>query len=155
MKINISKKQYQTLIKCVETAGTIYGVMGDMVDEKHKKFSGDIDELSDYVLGFAKEFGIEGIAEKYRGKWGVTEKYMDEFMDDLKEYDEYAFWEMLVRELAKKEFEKKYLRAEIKKMSHEEYLKKIFELEDKYWRWTEKTGLDGLEIKDTGKKAVE
>ncbi len=153
MKINISKKQYQALVKCIETAGSIYGVMGDMVDEKHKKFSGEIDELSDYILSFAKDFGMEDIVEVSRGKRFVNEDYTDKLMDDIGEYEEYAFWDMLVRELARRELAKTIPEEEAGKLGEEKMIRKLWELEEKYRRWTEDTGLDGLEVKD--KKTAE
>ena len=148
MKIDISKKQYQTLVKCIETAGSIYGVMGDMVDEKYKKKSGEIDELSAYILSFAKEYGMEKIVEERHGKRYVNEDYTDKLMDDIREYEEYAFWDMLVRELARRELTKTITGEEAGKLGEEKMIRKLWELEEKYWRWTEEIGLDGLEVKD-------
>ena len=148
MKIDLSKKQYQTLVKCIETVGSIYGVMGDMVDEKYKKISGEIDELSDYVLSFAKEYGMEKIVEEHRGKRYVNEDYTDKLMDDIREYEEYAFWDMLVRELARRELAKTIPEEEARNLGEEKMIRKLWDLEEKYWRWVEETGLDGLEVKN-------
>ena len=50
MQIELSKEQYKSLLRAIDVAGFIYGVMGDAVDEKYKKPSNETDGLIDYFL---------------------------------------------------------------------------------------------------------
>lgn len=147
MKNNFTEKQYKTLIRCVALAGSVYGVMGDMVGEDYKKESKDIDDLMDYILNWADDFDMADQVDEFRGRKYVTDEYSDDIMDDLNEYEDYAFWDMLVRELARKEFFNKYSDGDIENMDQKVYLTKIFELEEKYHKMATDIGTAGLELK--------
>ena len=49
MKINITKKQYEVLIQSLETAGCVYGPMSDFVDDKYKKNTKEINEVTEHL----------------------------------------------------------------------------------------------------------
>jgi len=68
MKINLTKKQYGCLIKVLETAGSIYGILGDLSSEHYKKQNGEIEALQKYLLTFAHDFGVDEITETYKGR---------------------------------------------------------------------------------------
>lgn len=59
MKINITKKQYEILVKSLEANSFIYGPMSDFVDDKYKKDTVEIEEVQKYLLQYAKDFDFE------------------------------------------------------------------------------------------------
>lgn len=145
--MELSQKQYNSLLTAIQTAGTVYAVLGDMVDEKFKKQSVDLDELESHVLEYAKDFNREEVIEIFDNKKVFNEDFVNRVIDDLREYDEYVFWEELVNLMAKKDLEKIYGLGELKKMDRMLFLEKLSELEEKYWNEIEKNGLANLELK--------
>ena len=61
--IEFDKKQYETLVRALQIAGSVYGIMGDMVDESYKKESEAMDDLESWVLACAGEFGMARLVE--------------------------------------------------------------------------------------------
>jgi len=148
MNIQLDKKQYHTLLTALQTAGFVYGIMGDMVDSKYKKRSKQLDDLENIVLEHADEYGMGEFVEIFEGKRCLNEKFMDKIIHDLKEYEDYVFWDLLAREMARKELHKLYTENELKNMGERDLLHRIFDLEEKYHEIFEEEGIDGLELVD-------
>lgn len=146
MKINITKAQYKLLLDALHITGTVYAVLGDMVDEKYKKRSDEIDEFEHYFLGFAKEMGVPEAVEEYDGKLSIDFEYCDSAGDDLREYEEYAMWENLSRTLAERDFHELVSEEEVKKMSREDFLLKLMSFEEIYSDEFVERGLERLHI---------
>ncbi len=135
MKINISKKQYETLVKAIEVSSFIYGPMSDMVDDKYKEDADDLDALEKYFLQFAKDFDFEKNLCK-QGDQHLDEEYDDKILEDLQLYDEQQMFENLAYELGKRDFLNTYSKEEIAKMKadHGDYLGvQMYEFERKYY----------------------
>ncbi len=147
MQIELSKEQYSSLLRAVDVASFVYGIMSDAVDEKYKKQSDEIDNLADQVLKYADQFGQTEFVEKFQGKNILSDDYSNEILDDVSEFEEYAFWDNLARKLAVKEMSAKYTLKERKNMEQMDYLKKIWELEEKYHQIFENEGIDNFEIR--------
>lgn len=147
MKINLNKEQYKALIRAVDVGGFIYGVMGDTVDEKYKKQSKENDDLLDYILQYAEEYGQAEFVEKFNNQNILSDDFSNEILDDVTEYEEYSFWDNLARKLAIKELHEKYNSKEREAMSEDDFLRKGWELEEKYHIFLEKKGMMGIEIK--------
>ena len=96
--MNFTKKQYQTLLDALDIADTVYGIMGDMVDEKNKANSSAMDELINHVLGFAADYDAANDRESFRGKFVLREERMERPGDDVDEYEEYTFWDNLAHQ---------------------------------------------------------
>ncbi len=148
MKINLTKKQYDTFIDVLQIAGTVYGVMGDMVDEKYKKTSQDIDELEDHVLSIAKDMGREQIVELFQGKRSVDFEYAERVIDDLNEYEEFSMWDELPRKLAGRDLFETYGEEKLKAMDEQEYWRVFGERESYYHKEFEAHGIDRLRVVD-------
>lgn len=141
MEIILDKKQYNALLSALQAAGTVYAILGDLIDKKYKKTSGILDDLEDKILAHAEEYGAKDAMEVFEGKRCFSEKFIYKILDDLKEYDDYVFWEKLEDIMAKKELVKKYSQKEINRMGKKEFLNNLAELEDRYWNIIEKDGL--------------
>ncbi|MBU4480249.1 hypothetical protein KKG48_02290 [Patescibacteria group bacterium] len=146
MKIDFTKKQYDKLLKAV--------YLGCWMANAHRTNDRDdeFDDLESYVFSFAKKFGLE----KYLDDENADEKkffptrYFEEETEVQKikeEYDEDTFWDELIERLADSDFYKVYSKAEIKKMSREEYFEKFYEIHDKIAEKINADGLDALKLK--------
>lgn len=148
MNINLNKKQYNILLWVLAISGTVYAVLGDIVDKKYKRKTKQIDMLEHQILKYAKDFNKESQVDVFEKKRYLSEKFMSRALDDLHEYEDYVFWEQLARKLAEKYLLKKYSKKQLKNMKHEKYLKKLWEAEDKYWKILMKQGLDNFDLKN-------
>ena len=150
MKINISKKQYEVLIKALEMSSFIYGPLSDMVDKKFKKDSDEIESLEKYFLTYAKDFHFE------KNLCSPDELHLDEdyymkILDDLEQYDDRQLFDNLANELAKRDFRNKYSKKEIEALhkEHGDYLGvPMYDFEKKYYDEFNDKGYDRLFIKE-------
>jgi len=147
MKIDLTKQEYKSLLRATDIANFVYGIMGDMVDEKYKKPSKKTDELTNKVLEYADQFGQTEFVEEFEGKNILSDDYSNEILKDVTEFEEYVFWDRLVQKLALKEMQKKYSLKERKQMDDMERITIISELEEKYFSIFEKDGIDNFELK--------
>ena len=143
MKINITKKQYETLAK------TVY--LGDWMANAHR--TGRTDDpniekyrnMHDFIFSFAEDFGY--------GKHFEHELEYDEHGTTTEinrlqeEYDKETFWDELCEILGKRDFFRKYHEEQIKKMNHDEYFMKIQECIIEWENEAEEYGIERLEIK--------
>ena len=147
MQIEFNKKQYKQLIKYLETASSVFGILGDFIGKKYKKESNELEELRDYLLKRAKDFKCGRITEEFEGETILKDKYAEKFMKIIDDYDDYIFWSELVQRLAQKDFFKKYIKEEIKKMDTMERITKFNELEKEYWKEFEKNGTEKVVVR--------
>ena len=149
MKTNIelTKKQYEVLMNALQIAGSVYGIMGDIVDKKYKKRSGEIDELESYLLEKAKELGLGNMIEIFQEKKVVDQEYLEKAMNDLFEYDEFVFWDTLPRKLANRNLVRKLGKEKIRTMDNIAYIHVEYPIEDEYRNEFDKHELERLEIK--------
>ncbi len=146
MQIELTKEEYKTLLRSIDVASFVYGVMGDMVDEKYKKQSKEIENLTDKVLEKADEYGVSEFVENFDGKNILSDDYSNEILYDVTEYEEYSFWDNLARKLAIKEMQQKYSQEEREKMEEVEFVSEVWELEEKYYKILEKSGIENFEL---------
>ncbi|KKQ34864.1 MAG: hypothetical protein US50_C0034G0005 [Candidatus Nomurabacteria bacterium GW2011_GWB1_37_5] len=147
MKINITKKQYETIIKALEISSFIYGPMSDFVDDKFKKDADDMDSVQEELLLNAEEFDFD----KNMEEGDLKEEYYEKILNDLSEYDDYELFENLANKLGWRDFRKKYTQEEIDKMSeeHGDYLGvPMYEFEKKYYDEFNKNEYNRLYVKE-------
>ncbi|KKR91556.1 MAG: hypothetical protein UU43_C0004G0004 [Candidatus Falkowbacteria bacterium GW2011_GWA2_41_14] len=92
MKIDLTKKQYECLIKALEVADSVYGILGDSMPEDYKKQSDQIDDLRKYLLGFASEFSAEYMIEKFHGEIIMSDELSESLQEVMNDYDNETFW---------------------------------------------------------------
>lgn len=155
MKTNIAltKKQYEALMNALQIAGSVYGIMGDMVDKKYKKQSGELDDLESHLLENAEELGLGAMIEVFQNKKVVDQEYLERAIDDLFEYDEYVFWDILPRKLAERDLVRALGKEKIRAMDTPEYIRAEYPLEDEYRNEFDKHGIERLEIKKKDENA--
>lgn len=138
-------------MNALQIAGTVYGIMGDMVDEKYKKQSGELDKLESYLLENAEELGLHEMVDTFRGKNVVDEQYLMKAIADLSEYEEYSFWDILARKLADRDLLRKLGEEELRALDEMEYINAEYPIEDGYHKEFDEHGLDRLKIDEEEK----
>ncbi|MGE7759948.1 hypothetical protein [Peribacillus sp. NPDC097895] len=137
MKINFTKKQYETLFKMVQ-----YGYWVASDTENNKEFS----ELEQYLNSYAKDFGMDGVhfVKEYE-IYDLSRELEDQLHQVINEYEEGVFRDKLAYHMARKEFAEE---ADNHEYSQEEAFKRIMELEEKYHVHIEEQGLQKLKLEE-------
>ena len=144
MKINFTKKQYETLLKAVYLGNWVVNSTDDEPE------GNQFDKLEEYIFSFAKDFGLEHYAvyDKQDKVYYPSQKLEEdeEVNEYIQNYDDDAFWDKLIFNLARRDMENEYGEEEIKKMSVEECLVKEQPFAEKYEKEFAKNGLKNLTI---------
>jgi len=148
MEIDLTKQQYECLIKSLEAGSSVYGILGDAVSDDYKKQSDEIEELRDYFLSIAADFGMAHITQKFKDKLilddGFAEK-LDEVIDD---YNNEIFWDELQTRLGKRDYERTETPEEKEEVikNHGWYPERIHELYEAWGKELEDNGLENFGI---------
>ena len=142
MKINITKKQYETLAKIVYLGNWMANAnRTGTKDDPHMK---EYEEISGYIFSLAPEFGFSKNFEhdlecdEY-GKITEVHRFHEE-------YDEEIFWDELCEALGERDFFRKYSNEERENMNQEEHFVKLQECIIYYENEAEEYGIERLEI---------
>src|SRR3989344_5230506 len=150
MKINISKIQYENIIKALEISSFVYGDLSDFVEEKYKKNVNTLENIQKDLLEYAKEFDFDKNTENFEGKVILREEYYSKLLDDLFLYDDHQLFENLSNKLGLRDFNRNFTKEEIEKISeeHDGYLGvPLYDFEKKYYDEFNEHEYDRLEIK--------
>jgi len=145
MKIEISKRQFKFLLELVYIGNWVANSDNppDAIDEKYE-------EITKIIYSYGKEAGLEKYVaySKHSQAWSETNYlgFESNAAKLLKEYDERIFWNRLAEEFAIRDFYREYGKEEIKKMSSDKYMEKVYEFIDKYTEETNDHGIDRFEI---------
>ena len=147
MNIKLSKEQYEALLKSVAVSSYIYGIMWDLVDEKHQDFAEEMEQLQSYLLTIAKEAWMpKENYEIFDGELWFSDTYMDVINEEIAEYTDFEFMDTLAREMAQKELEETTPATELSKMDEEKYMTVMAKLESKYSAEFTKNGIKNLKL---------
>jgi len=145
MKIDLTEKQFKELLLLVSIGTYIKGAIEDM---KGKYY--DEARVMGYLLGYAKEFGLEDMAEIFEGKLIQSDKFSEKVDKMMDEYDEDEFWHRLVMYLGKRDFFRETTKEELAEIKKDEFgwlPKKIQEYYARYEKEFEGHGVERLGIK--------
>lgn len=150
MFINLTKEQFEILIKAVDTGSSVYGILGDNISEDYKKQSNEIEKLEDYLLSFSSDFGMPEITEEFMGKLIIADDYSEQLQEVMDEYDNESFWHELEVHLGKRDFERTLTESERKQMveNHGWYPERIHELYEKWNKEFQEYGIERLEVQE-------
>jgi len=153
MKIDFTKKQFETLLKMVYMGNwVVNGVRSGTKDDPNIK---EYEDLEKYVYSFAKDFGLEKYVDdedkeiegiKIQGTYPSRKLEESEVREYINYYDEDIFWEELANRLAMRDFHRDYSMEEIKNMDFRERIENDHPYLEKYWNEIDSFGLDRLEI---------
>ena len=150
MKIELTKEQYENLLKVVYLGNWMINAIrsGNKGDERIEKY----DDIEQYILSFAKDFELTDFVEydeKLKQFFHTREFEELEDIEQLREnYDEDCFWDELFYKMSDKDFYREYSNEEILKMD----MKERFEKEEPFrQKWDDEInnfGIERLEIKE-------
>jgi hypothetical protein len=151
MKIELTKEQYKNLLEVSHIANSVLGLLGDVLPGKeYKKKVDEMDNLENYFISFARDFGCDNLVEDFKGKTLMKEEIYEELSEILDEYDDYIFWNELEVRMGKRDFEKTETDDDKKynKESKGWYPRRIDAVYAKYAQEFENYGIDRLEIRE-------
>lgn len=138
MKINFTKKQYDTLLELVQLGHSITAMNDDTAYES--RFM----ELIQYVMSFAKDFGYDGVLYNQENQmFDVTDELEQQIQRTIDEYEDMVFWDKLVYYMARRDFEKEMAQNPIEE---EAAFQRLIEIEEKYHEYFEKHGVEHVKI---------
>lgn len=147
MKINITKKQYNAIIRSLELTGGMFGLMKDSfedtdLDSRYQEMT----ETQQALLPYHKDFWFEyGEIDKESDKYYLNDTYTREVYDELEEFGMYEFHEKLTFYLARRDIEE--LRPELLHFDgpyNAKLAQAVADKQEEYNELIEKYGLDGL-----------
>ncbi len=144
MKIDFTKKQFETLLKAVYLgARTVNAYEDDLEGNEYV-------ELQKYIFGFARDFGIEKYAdydEKEKTAWPSAALEEDEVLNELIDrYDDFTFLDKLIYNLAGRDMLDKHGAKALEKMSDDEFFKEEEVFAEKYRKEFAKSGIKNLTV---------
>ncbi|PID52747.1 MAG: hypothetical protein CR972_00310 [Candidatus Moraniibacteriota bacterium] len=147
MKINFTKKQFDTLLKMAYISNWI--VNAARTGREGDEYITEYVDLKDYIFSFAKEFGLEKYIDEDDGKLFPTRELEEgeahEFIDN---YEEDVFWNEISDRLARRDFFRKYGEEKISQMEIGERIEKTYPFLEKYGDEIEQHGIERLEIQE-------
>ncbi len=144
MKIEFTKKQFETLLKAVYLGARTANAYEDDLE------GNEYVELQKYIFGFARDFGIEKYAdydEKLKVAWPSAALEEDEVLNELIDrYDDFTFLDKLIYNLAGRDMLDKHGPKALEKMSDDEFFKEEEVFAEKYRKEFAKNGIKNLSI---------
>ncbi len=141
MKIDITKEQYETLMKTVYLANWMAGSAQDEPDQEFEGFE-------QYVLSLAKDFGLDAYsAFDEEGKlYYPTEEFEEKtgIVDTIGNYNMYAVWEEMVLSLSRRDLMAEFGEDAVSAMSEEELMEKEYPYILKYEEEFRENGFQNL-----------
>jgi hypothetical protein len=142
MEINLSEQQFETLLKVV--------YLGDWMVNAIREpgsYVPEFQELEQFLLSHARDAGFDGVVEfdPALSQFFLTEEFHEMLQPFIDEYDDEAFWDVLVDRLADRDFAETYGKA-AKHMDQEERFEKRYVFVDKYETEVEQNGVNRLRI---------
>jgi hypothetical protein len=143
MKINLTKKQYESLAKAVYLGNWIANAhrTGAKNDPTMKEY----EDIYDYIFSLAEEFGLPEDFE-YDVEFGKNGDFDGEVSRLHEEYDAESFWDELCDRLGERDFHRKYTKEQIMKMTKDERFIKLQECVMVWEEECENHGVDRLEV---------
>ncbi len=143
MKINLTKKQYESLAKAVYLGNWMANAQ--RTGQEGDPYMREYDEITNYIYSFAKDFGFPDDFEAGL-EFSNGEEEPPEATRLHEEYDEQNFWEELPSMLGERDFSRKYSEEEREDMTQEEYFMKMMECVIAYEKECEEYGIERLEV---------
>lgn len=144
MKINLAKKDYETLLDVLYIADWVTRAH----EEEGSRVSSRYKDLEQKILALAGEFGLDGAVEqnKETGQYYLTKQHLNasDVTEKIESFENATFWEELLERLARRDFIRRYGEAAILKMPINERFEKEMEFFEKYDKEFGENGLENL-----------
>jgi hypothetical protein len=149
MKVNITNKEYRTLLTMLEIAQWVNEAYNTETDGE----SGPYWEVQQRFLALAKDFGCGHLVEQHgpQGHHYPTDEFdeSDPHLAILDQYSEDAFWETLEARLVRRDMVRLHGLERVQAMEPLERMKGEDPFREHYAREFEENGIERLEIVET------
>ncbi len=138
MKINFTKKQYDTLLEMVQLGYCMTSSNKEKANES-KYF-----EMEQYLMSVAEDFGYEGVQyDSQENMYGLTGECEQDIQQSIDEYEDMVFWDKLVYYMARRDFTAEMT---IQPLEDEAAFQRLIEIEEKYHQYFEEYGIQYIKI---------
>lgn len=140
MRIDISKQQYERLVKLIE-----YGMW--VVDSENPDSPNeDYREVEQTILAGAEDFAFNDIfLNEEENLLEPSPLLQNDIFQILDSYEDMVFWDKFVYYMARKDIEKENLTHNY---NEEQYMERLMELEDYYHEHFERFGVSKVTIEE-------
>lgn len=140
MRIDISKQQYERLVKLIE-----YGMW--VVDSENPDSPNeDYREVEQTILAGAEDFAFNDIfLNEEQNLLEPSPLLQNDIFQILDSYEDMVFWDKFVYYMARKDIEKENLTHHY---NEEQYMERLMELEDYYHELFERFGVSKVTIEE-------
>ena len=145
MKINITNREYRTLVQALELASWVLHAHA----EEERKDTKHFRELEQKILSFARDFGM-GNEISYDPKleeYLPTRQFEESVLGYIDAYNEDTFWEELIERLVKRDLLRQEGREGFEGLSFDERFQKEDPIRLKYENEFEHHGIERLSVR--------
>lgn len=138
MKINFTKKQFDTLLELVQLGFSITSFNERTANESQYV------EMVQYLMSFTEDFEYEGVLyNQVEQMYDLTVEREQEIGRTISEYEDMVFWDKLVYYMARRDFKTEMVRQPL---DEDTAFQRLIDIEEKYHEYFEKYGVEHLKI---------
>lgn len=152
LTLELTDAEYRSLIRAVDIGNSVYGIMGDMVDDKYKTIGDAVDNVQSKLLRYAHEFGMQHEVSEFEGEPTLKDDVTSIFMEDLLEFEDMAMWEGLANNLAKRDLSRQYSEEEWNRIDDYARIHELCTAESRWAKEFEDFGLERVTVEEEKKK---
>jgi len=142
MDIKVTKEQYERLLHLVYLGNWVVNAY------RTEDFLDEYNEEAERIYSLAPAFGFRDKIDfdEAEGRSFPSVKLEEELEDIVEDYEDWAFWDLLVLKLAERDLVREYGESAVDQMSDDELEKKRSPYVQKYEKEIEAKGIENLEI---------
>lgn len=144
MKINLTKKEYETLLDVLYIADWVTRAHEEEASPALSHFK----EFEQRIMSLAGEYGLDDCVDRNKetGLYYLTKQHLNgsDVTAKIENFENATFWEELLERLARRDFIRQYGEAAILKMPVSERFEKEIKFFEKYDKEFGINGLDNL-----------
>lgn len=152
MKINVTKKEYQTLLDMLYLSDWILHAHSEEKNEETKSYK----EFEQKILSLANEFGMENAVEynEKSGEYFLNKEFIqnNSVRKHVENFENATFWEELIERLARRDFINKYGENAIMQMPISERFEKEILFHKAYHKEFGDNGLENVKVNHLSEK---
>lgn len=146
MKINLTKKEFETLLDVMYMADWIVRAHDEQDDDGAKRYK----DLEQKIMALAGEFGLDKAVQlnKETNQYYLLKEHLEasDATARIEKFENATFWEELLERLARRDFIRAYGEEAILKMPINERFEKEMEFFKQYDNEFGENGLENLHI---------
>jgi hypothetical protein len=142
MDIKVTREQYEKLLHLAYLGNWMVNAY------RTNDFIEDYNREAERIYGFAPSFGFKDMIDfdEAEGRTYPSAKLDEELNDIIEDYEDWAFWDLLILKLAERDLVREYGQGAVDQMPDEELESKREPYVKKYEKEIEANGIQNLDI---------